>query len=398
MTEIEQEPVETEKRIKELEDEITALTKDLSHSKDEVKNLQVAKTDLEVEAVNLKEELDEMKKEREELKLKALRAEEKLAEENSDKKNNKRDVSETDKDLVESILLRANATELEMGKIMELMSNAEALSPEDKQKMEDLQSKIEHLEQQLELEKENAVICETQTKEAQTSFDRIRSMVIAADDLNVLKRTIFKKAELVTNDKSSNESKKQEEPKRSEHTTNTSFLHLGERIDALAKGLNLSEEKERITSLIELFKKLQGKPTVALTSQSADNIKTDKLPIKSVDNSQVDKLSTMPEKTLGKEKDILPVQERSEETLGKEKGLPPVEERPEETSELPGGGDTIDHSEDTSPNKRVRFSQINEDFKDLEENLNSTYKLSSDAGSDQMNIEAEAMFGDIPDL
>lgn len=325
--------------------------------------------------------------------MKAQQAEEKLAEENSDKKNNKRDVSEADKDLVESILLRANATELEMGKIMELMSNAEALSPEDKQKMEDLQSKIEHLEQQLELEKENAVICETQTKEAQASFDRVRSMVIAADDLNVLKRTIFKKAELVTNDESSNEIKKQEEPKRSEHTTNTSFLHLGERIDALAKGLNLSEEKERITSLIELFKKLQGKPTVALTSQSADNSKADKLPTTSVDNSQADKL-LVSEKTLGTEKGLPPVQEGSE---GKEKDLLPVEETPEVTSELSGGGDTKDYPEAESPNKRVRFSQINEDFKDLEENLNSTYKLSSDAGSDQMNTE-EAMFGDIPDL
>merc|ERR1719204_5133 len=110
----------------------------------------------------------------------------------SQKENSKRDVSEADKDLVETILVRADATTLEMGKIMELMSNADALSPEDKKKMEGLRNKVEHLEQQLDLAKENEAILELQTKEAQESCDRIRSKVLAADDLNVLKRIIFK--------------------------------------------------------------------------------------------------------------------------------------------------------------------------------------------------------------
>jgi len=376
MTEVEKELAAEGQRCKELEEEVADLRKQLAQSKDEVKNLQMAKTNCEIEAVNLKEELEAVKQERDEMAAKAKAAEEKLAEEDSQKENSKRDVSEADKDLVEEILMRANATELEMGKIMELMSNADALSPEDKKKMEDLRNKAEHLEQQLELAKENEAICEAQTKEAQESCERIRSKVLAAEDLNVLKRIIFKLDDSDTEEEQKINVKRLE---RKTSTVTTSFINLGERIDTLAKDLNLSEEKERITSLIELFKKL-GKPATTLVApQSGGTPKKDA------------KVSTESEK---KEEapSLLELGDRGAEISPRKLNTPvDSEDSPVDSGFLR-----------PSNTKRVRFSQMGEDFKILEEENEELYandKASSEDGSENAtDKEADAMFGAIDSL
>jgi len=381
MTEFKQELAAAGQRVKELEEEVLNLKKELSESKDQVKKLQMEKTNCEIEAVNLKEELEKVKMERDEMAEKANAAELKLAEEDNQKENSKRDVSEADKDLVETILVRANATEMEMGKIMQLVSNAEALSPEDKKKMEDLRNKVEHLEQQLELAKENEAICEAQTKEAQDAVDRIRSKVSAADDLNKLKRSIYKEDDSDTEEEKKFERKLKIERRNS--TVNNSFVNLGERINSLSKDLNLSEEKERITSLIELFKKL-GKPnTTLLTPQT----------------SKPNKVITESEK-----KELVPSLFGLTEDI-EEVDTSKIADSVEETSKTADSDDAIfDVGLKPSSTKRVRFSQTNmdEDFKILieeNEDLYASHKTSFD--DESVNAEdkdADAMFGSIEDL
>jgi len=341
MTEVEQELAAAGQRIKELEEEIVDLKKNLAESKEQVKKLQKEKTDYEIEAVNLKEELEKVKVERDEIAAKANAAEEKLAMEDNKKENNKRNISDADQDLVESILLRAKADELEMGKVMELMSNAEALSPEDKKKMEDLQNKVEHLEEQLELAKETVVICEAQTKEAEKSVDLIREKVIGAKDLNVLRRIIFKQ-----DDSDTEEEKKLERKfERRNSTVNNSFVDLGEKINALSKDLNLSEEKERITSLIELFKKL-GKPATPLvTPLTLETNKPTKVSTEPEEKEEVPSLLVLSEQ---------PEQIEDVETFK-------TADNVEETSKTADSEDAEAGSRPTST-KRVRFSQMDEDF------------------------------------
>jgi len=404
MTEVERDLAADGQRVKELEDMVADLRKQLAQSREEVKNLQKAKTNCELDIVNLKEELETVKQERDEMAAKAKTAEEKLAEEDNQKENSKRDVSDTDKHLVEDILMRANANELEMGKIMELMSNADALSPEDKQKMEDLRSKVEHLEQQLELSKENEVICEAQTKEAQANCEKIRSKVLAADDLNVLKRNIYKQ-----DDDSDTEEEQKKNAKRLERrnsTVNNSFVNLGERIDTLAKDLDLSEEKERITSLIELFKKL-GKPSTPLVvPKSNDTPKEAKV------LTEPERV-TEPEKVTEREKSAEPVRSTAPEMKEEASSLLELSEQIEELSPRKQKGETASEpreSEDSifkgglmAPNntKRVRFSQMDEDFQILEEENEEIYanKASSEDGSENAaDKDADGMFGPIEDL
>jgi hypothetical protein len=166
-------------------------------------------------------------------------------------------------------------------------------------------------------------------------------------------------------------------------TVNNSFVNLGERINSLSKDLSLSEEKERITSLIELFKKL-GKPaTPVLTPQTNKPTKV---------TTESEKKEEVPS--------LLGLSEQIEEV-----DTSKIADSVEETSKT-ADSDDIDFDAGLKPSsaKRVRFSQtdLDEDFKILreeDEDLYASHKASSDDESENAgDKDADDMFGPIEDL